>query len=233
MKLHYYKFKTGRRNFGDDLNPWLWNKIFPDFFDEDENRIFVGIGTLINNESLPKAKETIVFSSGFGYGTVPQVDKSWKIYCLRGPLSAEKIGVSRDLAVTDGAVLIRKYFSPTNKKKHKYSYMPHIMQACAGGEIWKKMCDSIGISYIDPQGNINDVIDSINKTEYLISEALHGAIIADSLRVPWLPVKSNDEVFEFKWNDWCASVKLSYQPTKIFPLWDNGGGVLHQSIFSC
>lgn len=37
MKLYYYESKEG--NFGDDLNRWLWDSIFPGFFDSDENRL--------------------------------------------------------------------------------------------------------------------------------------------------------------------------------------------------
>lgn len=31
-----------------------------------------------------------------------------KIYCLRGPLSADFLGVDRSFAVTDGAFLVKK-----------------------------------------------------------------------------------------------------------------------------
>ena len=51
MKLYYYKSPKG--NFGDDLNPWLWNRLRPELFSENSDILFVGIGTLINHR-LPK-----------------------------------------------------------------------------------------------------------------------------------------------------------------------------------
>ncbi|MEP7113232.1 MAG: polysaccharide pyruvyl transferase, partial [Ilumatobacteraceae bacterium] len=85
MKLYYYQ----HANFGDALNLWLWPKLISaDSFDDDASSIFVGIGTLINNR-LPSDAFKIVFGTGVGYGEpVPTVDQNWKIYCVRGPLSA-------------------------------------------------------------------------------------------------------------------------------------------------
>jgi succinoglycan biosynthesis protein ExoV len=70
MKLYYFdgkarEFEIG--NFGDDLNPWLWNKVLPVVFDDDERSLFVGIGTLLNHR-LPQKSQKLIFGSGFGYG---------------------------------------------------------------------------------------------------------------------------------------------------------------------
>ena len=40
---------------------------------------------------------------------------------------------------------------------------------------------------------------------------MHGAIVADTLRVPWIPVRTNPKILPFKWLDWCQSVKLPYR----------------------
>jgi len=55
-------------------------------------------------------------------------------------------------------------------------------------------------------------------TGVLIAEAMHGAIVADALRVPWIPVRSSDSVLAFKWRDWCASLNLTYSPHAIIPV---------------
>ena len=75
MKLYYYQKTCG--NFGDDLNLWLWKKIFPDAFDEDDKKVFFGIGTIINDriyDRAPNADRIIIFSSGVGSGH-PRVEK--------------------------------------------------------------------------------------------------------------------------------------------------------------
>ena len=52
------------------------------------------------------------------------------------------------------------------------------------------------------------VIDKIRSCRLLITEAMHGAIIADTLRVPWVPLKTNKTINDFKWNDWSKSMEI-------------------------
>jgi succinoglycan biosynthesis protein ExoV len=58
------------------------------------------------------------------------------------------------------------------------------------------------------------VLSEISHTKLLLAEALHGAIAADALRVPWIPVHDarNEDTLLFKWQDWCLSVALDHQP---------------------
>jgi succinoglycan biosynthesis protein ExoV len=44
---------------------------------------------------------------------------------------------------------------------------------------------------------------------------MHGAIVADAVRVPWVPVRLYEQVLDFKWRDWCQAVALDYAPTII------------------
>ncbi|MEM9923595.1 MAG: polysaccharide pyruvyl transferase family protein [Cyanobacteria bacterium P01_D01_bin.50] len=218
MELYYFRFPNGTTNFGDDLNPWLWEKLLPDVFDGDNKSIFVGIGTLLN-KGLPKANKTAVFGSGVGYGGggLPTIDESWKIYCVRGPLSAKKLGIAPELAVTDGAALIRRVYKPSTEKRTKFAYMPHIRLAIEGDTAWKDICEEAGISYIDPRWTTETVLSAICQTEVLLTEAMHGAIIADALRVPWVPVVTSTLILPFKWQDWCSTVGLEYEPKFLMP----------------
>ncbi len=213
MKLCY---NHRSKNFGDKLNGWLWPKIVPDIFDEDETQIFVGIGTILNQKltiKMPNAKLMTVFSSGVGYGKRPKnIDSYLKFYCVRGPLSAKALDLPSDLAITDGAVLIKKFCSIESTKVYKYSYMPHTNFA---GEGWKLVCQRLGFGYIDPHWSIEKIVSSIQQTEILLSEAMHGAIVADLFRVPWIAVRTHKIINPFKWQDWCYSMNLEYQPQKI------------------
>lgn len=217
MKLYYaspsQEVPEKAGNFGDQLNPWLWPKLLPGVFDDDERVAFVGIGTLINQRlkrRLPNTNLRIIFSSGVGYGNyLKQLDETYKVYCVRGPLSANWLGISSDLAIIDGGVLVSRLSQPERKIKYKYSYMPHYNFA---GEGWEKACKSLNFGYIDPTWSVEKVIESICQTEVILAEAMHGAIIADAYRVPWVPVTSHPSILSFKWQDWCASVNLEYQP---------------------
>jgi succinoglycan biosynthesis protein ExoV len=216
MKLSYYKLPNGERNFGDDLNPWLWEKLIPGVLDNDQTVAFVGIGSLIN-DGLPwrtrHASRRVIFGTGVGYGKGEvKLDESYKIYCLRGSLSAKALGVKEELGITDGAVLIRRAYSNNAKKIHRFSYMPHYELA---GKGWELACKELGFGYIDPRETVESVLSSISQTEVLLTEAMHGAIVADALRVRWVPIVTNSTILSFKWQDWCSSIGVEYKPNYI------------------
>lgn len=214
MKLFYYETRS-HKNFGDELNPWLWSRLLPEL-DNCPKSIFVGIGTLLNDTTLKlieKAETVIVFSTGAGYGSSLRFrpPSNWQIYCVRGPLSAKRLNLPISLAVTDGAALLKRFFAPVGESERRYdfSYMPHFRHGDRA--LFKAVCKRAGIHYIDPVGEIETVIADISQSRVLISEAMHGAIVADTLRVPWIPVRTSPKILPFKWQDWCASVGLPYR----------------------
>ncbi|WP_414543336.1 polysaccharide pyruvyl transferase family protein [Nostoc sp. CCY0012] len=228
MKLYYFRFPNEISNFGDNLNPWIWEQLLPGVFDLDKNTTFVGIGSLLN-EYVPKAQKTAVFGSGVGYGKgLPKIDESWKIYCVRGKLSAKALGIKSESAVTDSAVLIRRLYKQASNKVNQFAYMPHIDHAIRGDSAWKLICEQARIAYIDPRWPIEQVLSAISQTEILLAEAMHGAIVADALRVPWIPILTSARMFPFKWQDWCSSIDIEYQPHYVMPdtkLYPPGPGV--------
>jgi hypothetical protein len=65
MKISYFEHP----NFGDNLNSFLWKKIFNQkFFEEKDNINFIGIGSIaglkiVFNDKCKNAKEKIVLKS--------------------------------------------------------------------------------------------------------------------------------------------------------------------------
>ncbi len=58
------------------------------------------------------------------------------------------------------------------------------------------------------------------RSKFVIAEAMHGAIVADALRIPWVPVKAYSHILDFKWQDWAESLALNYQPETLPEVWD-------------
>jgi succinoglycan biosynthesis protein ExoV len=64
------------------------------------------------------------------------------------------------------------------------------------------------IHFIDPRDPIHTVMDEIQGSGLLLSEAMHGAIVADALRTPWVALKPTDRAHHMKWDDWATSLGI-------------------------
>jgi succinoglycan biosynthesis protein ExoV len=78
----------------------------------------------------------------------------------------------------------------------------------------------MGFAYIDPRWSTEQVLAALSETEILLTEAMHGAIVADALRVSWIPIRTTSKILAFKWQDWCQSVGLEYTPHRVLKLED-------------
>jgi succinoglycan biosynthesis protein ExoV len=211
MKLYYYQDTIG--NFGDDLNPWLWPKLIPGIFNEDDGLLFIGIGTLLSRKVPALPLKKVVFGSGVGSAPLPLIDSKWRFLCVRGPLSAQALGLDSKLAITDSAVLIRLVELPKESKCFDLSFMPHHRSVRRTN--WRLYCKVAGINYIDPGGKICEILRDIQRSKVVVTEAMHGAIVADALRIPWIPIQLYDHILEFKWHDWCKSLGIDYKPVVV------------------
>jgi len=214
MIIKYFKHKHG--NFGDDLNPWLWPKLILGIEGIDKDTYFIGIGTLLN-EKLPPGKK-VIFGAGFGYGTVPVVDEHWHTYAVRGYDTARQLGISEDLVITDAAVLLRLTEYPQAPTQHKIGFMPHV-DSCWNCD-WDTICKELDLHFIDAAWGVERVLLEMQACDKIITEAMHGAIVADALRIPWVPVVIYDHILNSKWVDWLTTMKLEYAPQAIHPFWD-------------
>jgi len=66
---------------------------------------------------------------------------------------------------------------------------------------------------------VEEVLNQIMQSEIVIAEAMHGAIVADTLRVPWIPSKAYNTINDFKWRDWAQSLSLPYHPVPLKSLY--------------
>jgi len=221
VKLFYYQDPEG--NFGDDLNAWLWPRLIPEMLDDDDSTLFVAIGSILDRR-IPQEPQKIVFGTGVGYGLLPVLDERWQVRCVRGPLTARALGLPARLAVTDPAALVRTVRTGPASKSHKVSFIPHFRsprRAEAAGLDLDKLCASVGINYIDPRKGVESVLAAIESSEMVLAEAMHGAIVADALRIPWVPLQLYDQILNLKWHDWCGSLGIEYTPYLYVPELDN------------
>lgn len=214
MKPFHWESTHG--NFGDDLNLWLWDFLLPGLRDVHNETLLVGVGTVLNTEILPDKGHKLVIGSGFGYGSLPDMrdTSQWDVRSVRGPLTAQKAGLPTEMGIVDPAVLVTEMpeFQAISKNG-KRTFIPHWESAAAG--LWPEICKTVGLSYLDPRGEAKAVIREIAASELIVAESMHGAILADAFRVPWIAVSSSRSINSFKWNDWALSLGVTYQPKHI------------------
>jgi succinoglycan biosynthesis protein ExoV len=215
MKLFYYKDLIG--NFGDDMNAWLWPKVFGEIFDENTDYTFVGIGTILN-QNLPIDTNRLIFGSGYGYGDVPVIEKHDKIFFVRGEYTARILGINKSLAITDPAILVKIYFDKQKTNKYPVSLIPH--HTSDENADWQKICNDINVNYISPAWDVEKVLDDINNSSLVVTESMHGAIIADAFRVPWMAYHAYGHINRDKWQDWANTHSVEYKPIELQEVWD-------------
>lgn len=202
MRVYFYQDVP---NFGDMLNKHMWQKFFGRLLQQRDDLLMFGIGTLIGAK-VSHTGRTVVFGSGVGYQGKPRnVLKSGEIVFVRGPLSAQVLGLSPDKAITDPAILAPEVF-PASAKNDSVIFIPH--WETSYNPLWKRACQLAGITYVDPLGDVASVIAHISSARLVITEAMHGAILADAYRVPWVPVSTSPRINLFKWNDWAFSLDM-------------------------
>jgi succinoglycan biosynthesis protein ExoV len=214
-----YYCKTPMGNLGDDLNPWLWSRLAPEVCDDRASALFVGIGTILSHR-MPAEPLKFVFGAGWGGGRRPKIDRKWMIYCVRGPLTAAGLKLDPALAIADPAILVRRVPRAAAKKCYPISFMPHHQSMPLAD--WKALCAQVGFHCINPCGGVDKVLAEVEQTELLLAEAMHGAIVADALRVPWIPVRMYGRFTEFKWRDWTQSIQAPLRIVDIAPIFERG-----------
>ena len=227
MKLGYYS--SDLQNVGDELNVYIWQKYLPMLHTMgDDNDVFIGIGSILDKR-FDDCSQKVVFGSGSrGEYSLPEFDSSWDIRFVRGPMSADllsKAGV-RVKYITDPAILIARWhgIDADISKNTEVGLIPFYK---ADHDAWKEIADRCYLRFISPRQPVEVFIKDILQCRYVITEAMHGAIFADSLRVPWIAYSSVTRRHElgthvFKWNDWCRSMDLVFSESEMPEVWHCG-----------
>tara|TARA_R110000744_G_scaffold244141_1_gene361056 strand:- start:9460 stop:10359 length:900 start_codon:yes stop_codon:yes gene_type:complete len=241
MNYLYYKSELG--NFGDDINPWLWPKLIPESA-SNKDSYFLGIGSILHTENRHflniENKKKIIFGTGIRPSNTYKkfsLDENWEVKFLRGPLSAKYLGNSHEY-ITDAAYAVRQLNSfvdiQNTEKKYEISIMPYFNSMKYFD--WERIAKNLGYHFISPysENGVEHTLREIAASKYLISEAMHGAILADVLRVPWhrfvltTPYTEGERVSDFKWNDWMESIDIFNPDTSFIPFYQKSR--LHEPI---
>lgn len=215
MDLHYFKSENG--NFGDDLNLWFWDEVLPEWREIMPDRLLVGVGSLLN-DGLPPGTPKTVIGSGVAYGRLPDTSNpnEWDFRAVRGPRSAAALNLPPEMGIVDPAVLIADMprFADVPRRPRPI-FIPHHL-TCERHD-WVAVCAAAGVDYVTPEDDADTVIAAIAGAPLVVTESMHGAILADAFRVPWTAVRINHRFNMFKWQDWAESLEVDLEVLPLFP----------------
>ncbi len=210
-----YRWQGAARNFGDELNTVLWPRLLPGFFNDDPAERFLGIGSVLDRRHTGAGLKLVAGSGYGGYQQLPTLDRAWDIRWVRGPRTALKLGLSPSLGLGDPAALLPIAGLVPVLKPSRIGFMPHFESAAGGA--WDAAAAATGITLIDPRGDPLAIAAGIAGCHVLLSEALHGAIVADALGVPWVAIEPLAPIHRPKWQDWADTLELTIRFQRLPP----------------
>ncbi|WP_371346335.1 polysaccharide pyruvyl transferase family protein [Ancylobacter sp. IITR112] len=232
MEIFYWKSPNG--NVGDDLNPWLWPRLFGrEFLEHAAGRRFFGIGSVLDERVFcqPHPNGATVFGAGMrgpmkAMPLRPDVD----IRFVRGPLSSAALsamGYGEIEHISDPAVLTPLYstvapessacFNPPSPaqqpppaRRSSSLFIPYFDTPV---NVIERVCRDTGLQPLPITSGVDRFIATLKTADKVVTEAMHGAILADAFRIPWAPCRissgpTEGRTSQFKWDDWRRSLGL-------------------------
>lgn len=207
MNLIYHK--DWRGNFGDDLNVPFFNELFPGYQSSFPDVSLYGIGTLLNDVHGP-IENAAIFGSGFGYGSRVTLDKkSTKIFGVRGPLTAAALGIDAGrYVIGDPAMYVSRMRNFIDDKQTPSSKVVVALHHRTS-ELWDFNANNeTEMVFLDPgYTDINSYISAVMNASIVYAESLHGAIIAATFGIPFVPISIRGGLDQRKWADFYALIK--------------------------
>jgi hypothetical protein len=135
---------------------------------------------------------------------------------VRGNETAKALEIDSSRGIGDAGILVRSCWDAASiEKRYDVSFIPHFESAIYGN--WAEVCRRAGVNLIDPRWDVEEVLGEISASRLIVSEAMHGVIVADALRVPWRAVRPLDPGNRAKWTDWASALDVSIEFTDLSP----------------
>lgn len=192
------------RNWGDDLNPWLFNKLtrrLPIYCPHQDVPRLLMAGSILERSGPHDACWGTGFISEF-----QEKPPTLKIaHALRGPLSRDVLlrnGIEAASIYGDPGLLASDWVPCSNIKKFSRGVIPHYVDHDQGS----LLCKEINANLISVSLGIEEFVLRISEADIIFSSSLHGIICAESLGIPAVWVRFSDNLIggDFKFHDYIA-----------------------------
>lgn len=209
-----------KKNIGDALNPFLFEKItekkvinLQEVLNLGIKPVYSFIGSVLDNSSV---RNLTVIGSGFKREDSRVIIKPKKVVACRGPLTRNKLLKAGVVEVPeiygDPAILLPMFFDPDVEKTYKFGIIPHYIDHNAELiTFWKNKPE---VKFIDVFSDLETFVNDLKSCEYTFSSSLHGVILSHAYGVPSVWIKLSEKIAggNFKFDDYFQSVDIKVKP---------------------
>lgn len=199
---------VGRPNFGDDINPSFFHATVNSRVRLQTRRDrphFLGMGSILDRATA----ESTVLGSGCLVPPVKGSIKPGQVFAVRGELSLEGLSSAEGVLLGDPMVILNLIFPLRAHRDGPVGLVPHVSEVSRFQRL-----KIPGVKVIHPGNNPWRVIKDIASCSRILSQSLHGLIVADALEIPnaWLTPSSNMAGDGFKFHDYFSTLDADKEP---------------------
>jgi pyruvyltransferase len=168
---------VGRPNFGDDINPSFFRAVAGRPVRFAVNRRgphILGAGSILEKST----SESVVCGAGFLQPPARAMPRPAAVVAVRGERSLAAAGLPDTTLLGDPLVLLDALVPPV-VKRHRHGLVPHVDSV----RRWREAVRGRSL-LIHPGGDPWKVVEAIASCEVVLSQSLHGLIVADVFERP-------------------------------------------------
>jgi hypothetical protein len=197
---------VGRPNFGDDINPTFFGRLIGArvrFAPDRTQPHVLGAGSILGHAT----PTSVVCGSGFLRPPRGPL-RPGELVAVRGALSAEACGADDRTLLGDPLVLIDQFVERPAPRR-TFGFVPHVTAVAR----WRRLAGR-DVPLIDPAWDPWRTVAEIAACEVIVSQSLHGLIVADAMGIPNVWVAPGDEMSggRFKFDDYFSTLDRGKQP---------------------
>lgn len=225
--LWYWLNGANKLNLGEQLAPEIMKYFDVDYkeislSDKDRdhdkwgNQCLYIIGSCLMNEPLFKEqinrKHLHIWGIGAGsYGNNPlKIHSNMRIHAVRGPLTRKIVELDEKIPMGDPGFIIPYIIPLTKHETDRVTYVPHHSTL---SQVNRKSTDVVAdigandyINVMSERGNLENTLNSLASSKFVLTSTLHTAILCISYGIPWAPIQIPGEVIggghhPIKWLD--------------------------------
>jgi len=194
IKAYWWPGGPGRGNFGDQLTPFLCERLSGQRVEHaaPHEADLIAVGSILEPWFWPadtwRVYRGFVWGAGRMFGEGRWALPAARVLAVRGHLTWQRVDCpSKESVFLGDPGLLCSLFVRTMRKRYKLGVVPHWSER-EDPRVAQLVARSAEIVFIDVGAPVQEVLDQIAACEALVASSLHALIAADALGIPneWL-----------------------------------------------